>query len=166
VAYGINNSGEIVGNADGYGNGGFLYENGKYSPINLTIPGLLINGVTPRGISGNGDIVGYYDWINQKTLTSGTSGFLDVNGVFTTINVPGATSTRLYGINNAGDIVGNYSSPNSPINSSDGLIGFLATPVSSISATPEPPALVLFGSSLLLLGMVALRRRGLSLKKS
>ena len=72
VAYGINNSGEIVGNADGYGNGGFLYENGKYSPINLTIPGLLINGVTPRGISGNGDIVGYYDWINQKTLTPGT----------------------------------------------------------------------------------------------
>jgi probable HAF family extracellular repeat protein len=42
------------------------------------------------------------------TTVPPTHGFLDNNGSFTTIDVPGATFTEAYGINNRGQIVGDY----------------------------------------------------------
>lgn len=43
------------------------------------------------------------------------NGFLDVRGVFTTIDVPGSSLTYAYGINNSGSIVGHYdTSPSHP----------------------------------------------------
>ena len=35
-------------------------------------------------------------------------GFIDDNGVFTAVNVPGATETYVYAINNLGQIAGEY----------------------------------------------------------
>lgn len=55
------------------------------------------------GISDRGDIVGSYTDSNKKT-----HGFLLSDGVFTTIDVPGAASTLARGINARGDIVGSY----------------------------------------------------------
>ena len=55
------------------------------------------------GISDRGDIVGSYTDSNKKT-----HGFLLSDGVFTTIDVPGATNTLARGINARGDIVGSY----------------------------------------------------------
>jgi hypothetical protein len=36
---------------------------------------------------------------------------LDVDGSYTTLDVPGPTNTHVYGINNAGQIVGDYQGP-------------------------------------------------------
>src|SRR5205807_983677 len=58
-----------------------------------------------EGINDNGDIAGWY-------IASGNAnvhGFLLQGGVFTTLDFPGATSTSPYGINKAGEIVGEYS---------------------------------------------------------
>jgi probable HAF family extracellular repeat protein len=53
---------------------------------------------SPFGINAAGDIVGAF----------AIHGFLYRGGTFTTIDVPGAFSTDADGINNAGQIVGNY----------------------------------------------------------
>ena len=75
-----------------------------------------------------------------------THGFLlDTSGSFTTIDVPGSTSTGVFGINNSGQIVGRYVD-------STGVHGFLATPV------PEPRTLLLLAGCLIGLAM-ALRRK-------
>jgi hypothetical protein len=67
------------------------------------------------------------------------------NGIYTSLNYPGALYTHLYGINDAGTIVGSYE------NASGGYSGFIATPV------PVPASLLLLGPGLV--GLAALRRR-------
>ncbi|MHB1287607.1 MAG: PEP-CTERM sorting domain-containing protein [Leptospirales bacterium] len=70
---------------------------------------------------------------------------------YTTINDPNATNgTFAFGINGSGAIVGVYS-----INS--GEYGFLATPM--VSATPEPSAWLLFGTGILLMGIMTARKQ-------
>jgi hypothetical protein len=59
-------------------------------------------------------------------------GYLDTSGVFTTIDVPGSLRTEPMGINDAGEIVGNF------------------TP----APTPEPASLLLFASGLVALGIM------------
>ena len=61
-------------------------------------------------------------------------GFVDNGGVFTTIDVPEAISTIVNGINDAGQIVGDFTDSGSSTNH-----GFLATPL----AVPEPSSLAL-----------------------
>src|SRR5256886_13193716 len=65
----------------------------------------------PFAINNGGQIVGYY----AETCTAvgpypngPVHGFLLDRGTFTTIDFPGATSTRAHGINNGGQIVGDY----------------------------------------------------------
>jgi len=77
---------------------------------------------------------------------TGTHGFLDSGGNFTTIDVPGATVTVALGINAAGQIVGLLDD-----NTSRFLHGFLASPIA------EPGSLALCGSSLVAFAL--LRRR-------
>jgi hypothetical protein len=57
----------------------------------------------PLGINPAGDLVGLYG------AGGTTHGFLLHEGTFTTIDVPGASSTLAFGINPRDDIVGQYS---------------------------------------------------------
>lgn len=54
-----------------------------------------------NGINNSGTIVG-------RDIGRFSQGFQFSNGSYTMINVPGATNTSLFGINNRGDIVGDY----------------------------------------------------------
>jgi len=65
-------------------------------------------------------------------------GFLDVNGAFTTIDVPGSHFTLLYGINNSGQIVG-----------VDSLV----------TTTPEPGTFALLALGLTVVSVSRLRKR-------
>ena len=67
---------------------GFLYSAGVYTAI--AGPGVA------HGINSSGEMVE-------------GDGFVDSGGTFTTISVPGAVSTSAFGINDAGQIVGSYS---------------------------------------------------------
>ncbi len=150
-AYGINDSGEIVGSYENnnFLSVGFLDSNGTFTSISAPNPN---DNLVLYGISDNGYMVGA---ISGYSLFQS---FIDENGAFTTISVPGATQTVVRGVNDSGDVVGYYTN-------SSGTYGFLGTPVSSVSATPEPPAVVLVGSGLLLLGMARAFRQRFSLKK-
>ena len=73
-----------------------------YNLTTIDVPGAIATNIS-GGISDRGDIVGSYTDVAKKT-----HGFLLSNGVFTTIDVPGATITIARGINARGDIVGTY----------------------------------------------------------
>lgn len=107
----INDGAQVVG-ADPNSSGGFLYLNGVFTPIN--VPGS--TGTVPTGINNAGQIVGSY-WDVQGKM----HGFLDTDGVFTTIDTPYASevsaplgNTQLFGINDTGDIVGTGPFPPTP----------------------------------------------------
>jgi probable HAF family extracellular repeat protein len=60
-----------------------------------------VGATTATGINNRGQVVGFF--IDQSNVTRG---FIDKNGVFTTIDGPNATSTMLLGLNNRGTAVG------------------------------------------------------------
>jgi len=99
--FGINNSGQIVGQyKDPAGQThGFLGTGGSFTT--LDVPGALFT--SPSGINNAGQIVGFY--LN----TTGGHGFLNTGGTFSTIDVPGATFSTANGINDLGQIVGDFS---------------------------------------------------------
>jgi probable HAF family extracellular repeat protein len=107
---GINNSGQIVGAYDlnslegentFEGVHGFLYTASTF--INIDFPATGVTNTTANRINDSGAIVGVY-----RIMDGPGNGFLDVSGVFTTVNVPGKVGTHCNGINNAGEIVGQY----------------------------------------------------------
>ena len=55
------------------------------------------------GINNAGQVVGDFN------DSSGTHGFINTGGTFTTLDVPGAVETDASGINNAGQVVGVFS---------------------------------------------------------
>lgn len=100
--FGINNTGEIVGFlADniGTGNHGFLDKNGVITSFDVGD-----RTTQAKGINDSGQIAGFYTLINDFQ-----HGFVGVNGMFTTVDVPGATGAMVVGINDAGQIVGESS---------------------------------------------------------
>jgi uncharacterized membrane protein len=125
---GINDSGQIVGQATGFG--AFLDTAGSFTIVN--VPGA--TNTSASGINNSGQIVGWYG------VTSGTYGFLDTGGNFTTISIPPGTSpccpvapgTFPRGINDSGHVVGQY-------NSTAGARSFLDTG-GSISTINVPGA--------------------------
>ena len=147
VAFGINNSGEIVGyyvDSNGVMHG-YLYSNGTYTAV--TDPSALIDasvggyGTYAHSINGSGQIVGIY------ADAGGIHGFLysgGTNGTYTTLDDPSTTpgtaavgisiiaGTAAAGINDLGQIVGYY-------HDLGGARGFLATPALP-PATPAAPA--------------------------
>src|SRR5690348_4010290 len=62
-----------------------------------------VKGTIAEDINTNGVIVGYY-----FDAQFNASGFLYTNGVFTTFTYPGQQSTLCMGINDLGQIVGEY----------------------------------------------------------
>lgn len=116
---GINDWGQIVGNYyDGNAWHAFIDTAGHFASINA--PGASTTSVT--GINNLGQIVGNY------TNASGTTyAFVERGGHFTTVAVPGPqySFTRLYGINDRGQLVGAFDSPNSVDRNG---VGFVATP--------------------------------------
>jgi hypothetical protein len=105
-ARGINNAGQIVGDAAA---GGFLYDQGSFSFFN--VPGA--EGTWANGINDSGHIVGNFvvcstvcDEFCSRVCTF--RGYLLSDGVFSTIAFPGAGNTAAVGINNASTIVGFY----------------------------------------------------------
>ena len=86
----------------------FLDSNGVFS----TIAYPQASETVASGINNNGEIVGTYD---------GASGFIYINGSYTTIMPPpGSFSFQVNGVNNEGQIVGSYQG-------SGGQLGFVLT---------------------------------------
>jgi hypothetical protein len=109
-----NNRGQVVGV---YGDlsdetprlRGFLMK--KRRVTRLDVPGALLT--LPLGINDQGQVVG--GWVGPDATvnpvtgeTGPVHGFLWEQGLYTKFDVPGATTTAPYEINNRGQIVGNY----------------------------------------------------------
>jgi uncharacterized membrane protein len=103
-AFGINNSGKVVG-CYSICSRGYLFDirSGQFTASD--VPGAIVT--QPSDINDNGHIVGVF--FDGQVLRSF---FFDGTG-FHTIDVPGAFSTNVTGINNAGQIVGNFIVENS-----------------------------------------------------
>jgi probable HAF family extracellular repeat protein len=140
-ATGINASGQIVGyfgDAAGVAHG-FLYSGGSFSMIDY--PGCPTGcGTFATGINASGQIVGFIILsasCGQGCLQEIVHGFLDTRGRFTAINHPNNPSfTLANGINDSGQIVGEFQGPNGPQ-------GFVATPAPkpTVSCTANPNTL-------------------------
>jgi uncharacterized membrane protein len=107
TAYGLTNQGQIVGS---YNIGatqnlhGFVLDGGQFTAIDVPFA----NGsqTQPFGVNGKDQIVGGYF---LTTIGRGAEqGFLKSGSAFTSIEYPLAEITDASGINNAGEIVGDY----------------------------------------------------------
>lgn len=119
TAIGINNRGDIVGIFDKNINDpaahGFVYTKGNF--IAFDFPGDDITLTQPNDINDNGTIVGTY------MTSDGTQHGMIVEGAtLKTLDYPSSSFTSLWGINNAGQIVGTTRIDGVPY-------GFLAQPV-------------------------------------
>ena len=65
-------------------------------------PGHAGASLTATGINNAGDISGFY--ATNKT----SEGFFETGGTFTTLEVPGSSSTMAFGVNDHGEVVGAY----------------------------------------------------------
>jgi probable HAF family extracellular repeat protein len=93
------------------GETGFTYnlKTGKIHAISFPLAG---TATTAYGINDFGTIVGGYCpnavVCPQGAFSPASNGFIDRNGVFTTLDYPGANATTAFAINDAGAIVGYY----------------------------------------------------------
>lgn len=105
LGYGVNDFGVVVGvYNDATGTHGFVLDDGTYTPINVTLNGVVQQNTSAFGINLRRDIVGSYG------AAGASHGFLLRDDVFTTIDFPAAnvTQTDAHGINDRGQIVGTY----------------------------------------------------------
>jgi uncharacterized membrane protein len=118
LAYGINDNGVIVGaydlNTDP--EGGHTFE-GAHAFINiggvfttLDYPAADVTNTTASKVNNLGTIVGDY----RTSSSAGAIGFMDSGGTFSTNLFPGGCCTKNNGINDGGDIVGQYRAPPLP----------------------------------------------------
>ncbi|MFZ0927032.1 MAG: carboxypeptidase regulatory-like domain-containing protein [Syntrophobacteraceae bacterium] len=120
---GINDSGQVVGtytyeDTSGYYEMlGFLYSGGQYTTLDAQIPNTFVDSIFFTGINNDGEIVGDYDGlpVGYSGGIEQSHGFLYTGGQFTTFddpqagtNIPGCLGTYANGINDNGQVVGNY----------------------------------------------------------
>lgn len=109
---GINNANTTVGYfaldavAGQMGQSAYSQQNGVFTSINALLPSTNQNSQAV-GINNAGAIVGFY----LPTATTSV-GFLDQNGVISTIDPFGSTFTQALGINDQGEVVGFYTDAN------------------------------------------------------
>jgi probable HAF family extracellular repeat protein len=98
----INDAGQLAGAYDFVTHGYFQDRKGRFSTID--VPGPVVRTV-PFNINNREEIVGYY--IDAGETQHGF--FRDRRGAFTAVEFPGALGTSANSINDAGQIVGSYS---------------------------------------------------------
>jgi probable HAF family extracellular repeat protein len=112
-AWGINNKGQVVGGWGTYPDlfaHSYVYTNGVFTTLN--VPGTQDPPNSyALGINDQGDIVGFYTVCSNHGNNCVQHGYLYSNGIYATLDVPGAYSTSAKSINNAGQIVGSYQVP-------------------------------------------------------
>ncbi|MGA2943230.1 MAG: hypothetical protein ABSE50_14450 [Xanthobacteraceae bacterium] len=108
---GITDTGEIFGTyIDEYNRQhGFIYTNGTFTTIDavLATDGTLIDGVNDAGVIWGTyvtDLIG----LQPETVES----YIDQNGTFTNVNVPGASATYISSVTTSGEIAGTYTDMN------------------------------------------------------
>lgn len=101
TAYGINNSGQVVGSTriDYLISRAFLYSGGIMRDLGILSGG---SNSIARGINDSGQVVGYSD------NGSATHAVLYTNGVMYDLGTFGGSYSAAYGINNSGQIVGRF----------------------------------------------------------
>ncbi len=90
------------------------------------------------GINEKDEIAGYYGLSSTDssgTVSRGDHGFISRGGQYVTVDYPDAAGTRVYGINTAGDVVGESINPNLGFIYSKGLFKPISCP-SGAQATP------------------------------
>lgn len=116
---GVNKYGVAVGGYCSVGGGcnpeagesGYTYDvrTKRVRTINFPLTGA---ATTAYGISDSGVIVGGYCpnavVCPQGAFSPASDGFIDTNGVFTTLDYPGAQGTTAFAVNIAGAVVGDY----------------------------------------------------------
>ncbi len=102
---GINNRDEFVGTyLDGNSVAqGFTELGGTFTTI--TDPTVGTEGTYAFGVNDYGEVVGYCVNLNSANYLNG---YVYLNGSYTTIDDPLGTDTVAMGINNKGDVVGDY----------------------------------------------------------
>jgi hypothetical protein len=141
---GVNNNNVAVGfYADGNGvNHGYTFTIAGMSfsaPINDPNAGTMTGqGTTTTGINNSGEIAGFY-----VDAMGNTHGFLDVGGMFMTVDDPNGngTNTMLLGLNNNGQAVGSFVDMNGE---TQGLLLNIATDTFQTISDPNSSATAAF----------------------
>ncbi|HEY2621457.1 MAG TPA: PEP-CTERM sorting domain-containing protein [Acetobacteraceae bacterium] len=163
--------------------GGPSFTSPVFTDINALLPANFNSQAT--GVNDAGTVVGFYDTDGAGDFSS----FADVNGTLTSFQPFGSTSSQALGINNLGDIVGDYvdgtgamhgyldvgnmftsfdptgstATTANGINDLGQIVGFYAdangNTIGFLAQVPEPATLVLFGSGLAGIALVRPRKR-------
>lgn len=143
IAQGVNDLGQVVGSTSVPGAGSaqqpFVFDMPGAS-LHLSLPGF--EGLVDprlRAINNGGAMGGF---------ANGGLAFVGHPGAFETLAFPGASFATIYGLNNSGVAVGNYTLPDGSYHS------FVATPV------PEPTSGLLLGAGLLFVAHQCRRAHG------
>jgi hypothetical protein len=108
----INEKGDIVGeyiDSSGVVRGFVRFSDGSFSAP-IVDPNDTVGFTEGRGINNSGTVVGDYG-----TAEGNDHGFFLSGGTFTQYDVPGAPSTDVFGINDAGDFTGTFSNSDNTI---------------------------------------------------
>ncbi len=104
--YGINDTGDAVGNAysaDFSTSVAWIWHAGTSAYSFFSVPGAAQYSTSPSGINDKGEVAGYFN------DSSGVQyGFLKQGKTYGTLDLPGASATGPNGINNSGTVVGQW----------------------------------------------------------